>query len=217
MLKGEKTTKKTNPDIENGPVFFATGNFHKFNEARMILKEYGFASAMLKAKTIEIQDDSLSEIAKASAIEAFRLCHLPLIVEDAGLFVNVLKGFPGPYAAYVYKTISNPGMLKLMDRVDNRKATFRSVIAYHDGTSDPVCFVGETGGEIAQDERWGSGKAGFGFDPIFIPNGSKRTFAEMDINEKNHWSHRANAIRKFSEWYRKIVHAERHRTSRQRH
>jgi XTP/dITP diphosphohydrolase len=201
MLKGEKAGMRIRPGIEKRLVFFATGNFHKFNEARMILREYGLASAMLRAKTLEIQNDSLVEIAKKSAIEAFRLCHLPIMVEDAGLFVNALKGFPGPYAAYVYKTISNPGMLKLMDEVDNRKATFRSVIAYNDGTSEPVCFEGNTNGKVAHDERWGSGKAGFGFDPIFIPNGSRKTFAEMAIEEKNKLSHRSKSVRKFAEWY----------------
>ncbi len=203
MLKGEKMKMKISLDIEKRLIFFATGNFHKFNEARLILKDYGLASAMLNAKTVEIQDDSLKEIAGKSAVEAFKLCCLPLIVEDAGLFVNVLKGFPGPYAAYVYKTISNPGLLKLMEKMDNRRATFRSIIAYYKGTGEPICFEGKTEGEIALDERWGSGKTGFGFDPIFIPNGSEKTFAEMDIEEKNCLSHRARSVGKFAEWYTK--------------
>jgi len=185
-------------------IFFATGNFNKFNEARRILSGYGLAAGMLRVKTVEIQSDSLTEIAKTSVIEAFKLCHLPVIVEDAGLFVEALKGFPGPYAAYVYKTISNPGMLRLMDGKEDRKAVFRSAIAYYDGTSEPVCFDGEAKGEIANDERWGSGKAGFGFDPIFLPSGSEKTFAEMDIEEKNLLSHRADAMRKFAEWYAKL-------------
>ncbi len=204
-MKEEKTKIRTKYEIEKKLVFFATGNFNKFNEARMILKEYNFASAMINAKTVEIQNDSLAEIAKTSAIEAFKLCHLPIMVEDAGLFVQALKGFPGPYAAYVYKTISNPGMLKLMNKVENRKASFRSLIAYYDGTREPVCFEGETDGEIALDERWGNGKAGFGFDPIFIPSGNRKTFAEMEIDEKNRLSHRAKSVRKFAEWYRESV------------
>jgi len=204
-LKVEKKRKKTERKLEEKLVFFATGNFNKFNETRMILKEYGFASAMLNVKTVEIQNDSLAEIAKKSAVEAFRLCHLPLIVEDAGLFVQALKGFPGPYAAYVYKTISNPGMLKLMKKVENRKATFRSVIAYYDGKSEPVCFEGEVDGDIALGERWGNGKAGFGFDPIFLPRGKSETFAEIAIEEKNTLSHRAKSVRRFSEWYQNLL------------
>jgi XTP/dITP diphosphohydrolase len=117
--------------------------------------------------------------------------------------VNALKGFPGPYAAYVYKTISNPGMLKLMENVKDRAATFRSVIAYYDGRGEPVCFEGEATGRISYDEIWGNLKTGFGFDPIFQPMGSEKTFAEMTIEEKNGFSHRANAVRKFAGWYQR--------------
>jgi XTP/dITP diphosphohydrolase len=103
----------------------------------------------------------------------------------------------------VYKTISNPGLLKLMEDVKDRKATFRSIIAYYDGKSEPVCFEGEAEGKIAHDEIWGKLNTGFGFDPIFKPGGSEKTFAEMTVEEKNKFSHRANAVRKFGEWYRK--------------
>ena len=189
--------------LEGRVIFLATGNFHKFNESRMVLADYGIAAVMLKVKAVEIQNDSLKEIAKASAMDAFDRCHLPVIVEDAGLFVEALKGFPGPYAAYVYKTIGNPELLKLMEKVVNRKATFRSVIAYYDGREQPVCFEGEASGTIAKQEMWGKLKTGFGFDPIFQPIGSKNSFAEMGIEEKNLFSHRANAVRRFAEWYKK--------------
>jgi XTP/dITP diphosphohydrolase len=186
-------------------VFFATGNIHKFSEARSILSGYGITVGMLRVKALEIQDDSLSEIAKASVIDAFKRCHLPVIVEDAGLFINALNGFPGPYAAYAYKTIGNKGLLKLMENVDDRKATFQSAIAYCDSCSAaPVCFEGEAAGKITTEERRGNGKSGFGFDPIFQPSGSEKTFAEMTIEEKNGFSHRAKAIRKFAEWYKKL-------------
>ena len=183
-------------------IFLATGNFHKFDEARRILAEHNIASGMLRVKNVEIQSDSLTEIAKTSVIDAFNRCHLPVIVEDAGLFIDALKGFPGPFAAYVYETISNPGLLKLMENVEDRKATFRSTIAYYDEQSTPVCFEGEATGRIADNEIWGSLRTGFGFDPIFQPKGSKKTFAEMTIEEKNGFSHRANAIQKFARWYK---------------
>jgi len=197
-LRKEKKTFR----LEGKFIYFATGNFHKFDEARRILAENNIASGMLRVKNIEIQSDSLTEIAETSVIDAFNQCHLPIIVEDAGLFVDALKGFPGPYAAYVYKTISNPGLLKLMENVEDRKATFRSAIAYYDGQSTPVCFEGEATGRIADNEIWGSLRTGFGFDPIFQPKGSKKTFAEMTIEEKNGFSHRANAIQKFARWYK---------------
>jgi XTP/dITP diphosphohydrolase len=184
-------------------VFFATNNINKFNEARRVLAEYAMAVGMLRVKTAEIQSDNLSEIAQTSAIDAFRKCSLPVIVEDAGLFIDALRGFPGPYAAYAYKTIGNAGLLKLMENVEDRKATFQSVIAYYDGHSAPACFEGEAVGKITMAERRGSGKSGFGFDPIFQPAGSEKTFAEMTVEEKNVFSHRAKAIHKFAEWYKK--------------
>jgi XTP/dITP diphosphohydrolase len=193
-------------NLKGKVIFFATGNIHKFNEARAVLASYGIAAGMLRMKGVEIQSDSLREIASNSAANAFKQSHLPLIVEDAGLFVDALKGFPGPYAAYVYKTIKNPGLLKLLARVKNRKATFCSSIAYCD--SEPgavVCFEGETAGEITTEERVLSFGSAFGFDPIFQPNGSCRTFAEMTLQEKNLVSHRAQGLRKFAEWYKKLV------------
>jgi XTP/dITP diphosphohydrolase len=186
-------------------VFFATGNINKFNEVRSILRQYDISVGMLKLKGDEIQSDSLKEIAQKSVIYAYKRCQLPIFVEDAGLFVNSLSGFPGPYAAYVYKTIHNSGLLKLMDGSKERDAKFQSVIAYCDQETicEPKFFEGEVNGEITLTERKEQGKSGFGFDPIFQPRENEKTFAEMTIIEKNRYSHRAMAIRKFAEWYRR--------------
>lgn len=190
--------------LEGKVIFFATNNVHKFNEAREVLSEFKIATGMLRAKSLEIQSDSLEEIAKASVIDAFRKCSLPIIVEDAGLFVEALNEFPGPYAAYVYKTIGNKGLLQIMENVENRKAKFESAIAYLSfRLNSPVCFKGEVHGELTKEERNGESESGFGFDPVFQPEDSNKTFAEMTATEKNRYSHRANALRKFAEWYKK--------------
>jgi XTP/dITP diphosphohydrolase len=184
-------------------VFFATNNVNKFNEAREVLAESKIAVGMLRIKSLEIQSESLEEIAQASVMEAHRKYRLPMVVEDAGLFVDALNGFPGPYAAYVYRTISNKGLLKLMGRIDNRKATFKSVIAYLSSTlKSPICFEGSVSGEIIHEERKTADKMGFGFDPIFKPDSSDKTFAQMNVAEKCNRSHRAAAFRKFAEWYK---------------
>jgi len=182
-------------------IFFATGNVHKFNEARSVLSKQGISVGMLRVKTVEIQSEDLTKIAAESARDAFSRCHLPIIVEDAGLFVEAVKGFPGPYAAYVYKTLGNAGMLKQMNGVKDRQAKFRSAIAYFDGKEERL-FQGEAQGEISLEERKKNAKSAFGFDPIFQPEGSKKTFAEMTIEEKNQFSHRAKALNKFAEWYK---------------
>jgi len=186
-------------------IFFATNNVNKFNEARMVFAVYKIAVGMLRVKTLEVQSERLEEIAKTSAIEAFKKCNLPVIVEDAGLFVEALNGFPGPYAAYVYKTIGNNGLLKLMEKIENREARFQSVIAHCSAElKSPVCFKGEAVGEITKEERRGNHKSGFGFDPIFKPASSDRTFAEMSVMEKNRYSHRAKALHEFAKWYKKL-------------
>jgi len=185
-------------------VFFATGNINKFNEARSILSQHGISVGMLKLKGDEIQSESLKEIAQKSVLNAHRLCGLPIFVEDAGLFIDSLSGFPGPYAAYVYHTIHNDGILTLMENTKDRHAKFQSVIAYCDGQNlcNPLFFDGESKGIITFTKRIEQGKSGFGFDPIFQPDGSAKTFAEMTIEEKNRYSHRAAAIGKFAEWYK---------------
>lgn len=190
--------------LEGRFIFFATNNLNKFNEARKVLAEYKIAVGMLRVKGFEIQSESLEEIASASAEEAFNKCNLPIIVEDAGLFIEALKGFPGPYAAYAYKTIGNVGLLQLMSSVKKRKAKFESAVAYCSARLDSAtCFKGEAIGKITSREHKNDANTGFGFDPIFRPTKSNKTFAEMSIKEKNNYSHRALAMRRFAEWYTK--------------
>ncbi len=178
--------------------FFVTGNIHKFDEARRVLAEYKVATAMLRVEAIEVQNDSIEKVAKTSAVDAVKKCGLPIIVEDAGLFIKALKGFPGPYSSYAYRTVGTRGILKLMRNVEKREAYFHSVVAFSSPDEPPRCFQGKTKGEISREEK---GSSGFGFDPIFRPSdGQNKTFAEMTTEEKNKHSHRAQALRKFAEW-----------------
>jgi XTP/dITP diphosphohydrolase len=198
-----KKIKKMNLELKGHFVFFVTNNVNKFNEAREVLDRSKIAVGMLRVKSLEIQSDSLEEIARASVIEAFERYQLPMVVEDAGLFVEALNGFPGPYSAYVYRTIGNKGLLRLMERTDNRKAKFESVVAYYSSQlRAPMCFEGVVTGEIVHEEKRAGDRGGFGFDPVFKPDNSDRTFAQMNAIEKCKLSHRAEAFRKFAEWYK---------------
>jgi XTP/dITP diphosphohydrolase len=192
-----KTNKASFP---RGKVaYFVTSNIHKFMEARKILSEYGLAAAKLKVEAVEIQDDSLENIAKYSVNDAVKRCGLPIFVEDSGIFVESLKGFPGPYSRYIHDTVGIGSIVKLMENIENRNAHFRSVVAFASPTEQPVCFVGKVEGKISLQKR---GTGGFGYDPIFVPlEGDGRTFGEMTMTEKNRFSHRARALRKFAEWY----------------
>jgi XTP/dITP diphosphohydrolase len=180
-------------------LFFATGNPHKVAEVKSLLSAYPLILLHLPVKGTEIQADTVTAIAEASARNAARTTGLPLIVEDTGLFIDALTGFPGPYASYVQTTIGNTGVLKLLDGVVTRTAEFRSTVAFCEPHGQPVSFTGVVEGRIT---RRGRGRLGFGFDPIFEPTGGGgRTLAEMEMAVKNRVSHRGLAVRAFAEWY----------------
>jgi XTP/dITP diphosphohydrolase len=181
-------------------VFLVTGNIHKFAEASLVLSEFGLSTAMLNVDIVEIQADTIEDVAKASVIDAVRKCRLPVIVEDAGLFIEALKGFPGPYSSYVFRTVGLKGVLKLMENEKGRRAFFKSVVAFSaPNQKSPKIFRERIEGRIAEQPK---GHEGFGFDPIFFPLGGKgKAFAEMSMNEKNKLSHRAKALHAFAEWY----------------
>lgn len=180
-------------------VYFATGNLDKFREASLILSGYGIGVSRVSLRRLEVQAESVEEIATASVAHAVEVSSLPVFVEDAGLFVETLRGFPGPYSSYVYGTIGCGGVLRLMEGVLDRGAEFRSAAAYCEPGGEPVCFSGVASGRISGRER---GVYGFGFDPIFEPGGGGgRTFAEMVLEEKNRYSHRARSIGAFADWY----------------
>jgi XTP/dITP diphosphohydrolase len=192
-------SKNSNSFPRDKVAIFVTSNVHKFQEARRILSEYKIATAKLRVGAIEIQDDNPENIAKVSAQDAVKNSGLPIFVEDAGIFIEALNGFPGPYSSYVYRTVGTKGIIKLMKNIKNRDAYFQAVIAFSSPEEEPICFTGKVKGKISLQER---GTSGFGYDPIFEPlKGDGRTFAEMTIEEKNSYSHRAEALRKFAEWH----------------
>ena len=173
-------------------VFFVSSNKHKYIEAKKILNKFDINLGFYKFEFEEIQSDSLKEIAANKASQAFKKLQKPIIVEDDGLFINTLEGFPGPYSSYVFKTIGNKGILKLLGR--NRKAKFVSMILFNDKKLSKS-FEAKLYGRISTKEQ---GK-GWGYDPIFIPHNSKKTFAQLTT--KNQLSHRYNALKKFANWY----------------
>ena len=174
-------------------IYFLSKNEHKLREIRSFLEPYGFEVEIMFEDKVEIQSDNLVEIVR-KAVEFIGRRKYAFFAEDAGLFIDHLNGFPGPYSSYVYKTIGIDGILKLMLGVKNRKATFRSAIAlFHPELDEIKVFEGHVEGVISMEKR---GAGGFGFDPIFIPRGESRTFAEMSLEEKNRYSHRARAVKK---------------------
>ncbi len=188
----------TSQQIPKKTLIFATHNQHKAQEVQTFFKPYPILIKPQAWKTYEIQSEDLQEIARLSVLDAVTTSQSPTFVEDTGFYIDVLKGFPGPYASYVHKTIGNSGILQLMRDQINRKACFKSVIAFCIPNSPPICFKGIIRGTLALQER---GSKGFGFDPIFIPStGDNKTFGEMVVSEKNPISHRGRALTNFVNW-----------------
>ena len=174
-------------------ILFATSNKGKAQEAADILAKAGISVRQFQFEYRELRSDSLEEIAKDAVLEAHRRCGKPVFVEDTGLFIDALEGFPGTFSAWVQRKLGNKGILKLMDEVESRGARFETRIAYHDGERIAV-YSGTCKGVIASEAR---GKDGFGYDPIFVPEGHSQTFAE-NIELKNNLSHRYKSLLEFS-------------------
>lgn len=180
-----------------------TGNRHKYLEISSVAREYGVEIKQFKGLKIEIQDEDLARIALTAALMGYSILRKPVVVEDAGLFVKALNGFPGPYSSYVYKTIGVKGLLKLMEGVEDREACFKSVAVAVLSDGLVVKGEGETCGYITLEPK---GSGGFGFDPIFTPlDKPDKTFAEMSVDEKNKYSHRAKAVRRIFEEIKSIA------------
>jgi len=174
-------------------VLFITSNEGKFREVEKIGREYGIDVKWKKEEYFEPQGSSLQEIARISCEFLAKKIDKPFIIEDSGLFIESLKGFPGPYSSYVFKTVGNEGIIKLMKSVENRKAYFLAVVAFYDG-EDVHIFEGRVDGKISEEIR---GEMGFGYDPVFLYG--NKTFAEMG-DEKNEVSHRKKAFEGFFRW-----------------
>ncbi len=167
-----------------------THNKHKFEEMQKVVPDL----EMLRMEYPEIQANSLEEVVDFSLDYLADRIDGNFIIDDSGLFIHSLNNFPGVYSAYVFDTIGNMGILKLMEGIEDRRAIFKTVIGVRlEGQN--FKFMGLCHGHIAKEPR---GTNGFGYDPIFVPEGDDRTFAEMSTEEKNKVSHRGKAIRKVS-------------------
>ncbi len=181
-------------------IVFVTGNKGKFSEAEKILKHFGINIVHQNLCIEEIRSDSIEEVAVNAAFDAFAELKRPLFVEDSGLFIPSLSGFPGVYSAWVFKKIGNEGILKL---AKEKPAEFRTCIAYTEDGKNVKTFTALVKGEISNESR---GSSGFGYDSIFIPEKTPKirhlwgkTFAEAP-EVKSMLSHRVRALEKFGKY-----------------
>ncbi|HTR03012.1 MAG TPA: non-canonical purine NTP pyrophosphatase [Thermoanaerobaculia bacterium] len=171
--------------MESLPLVFVTSRAEKAQEAARL----GFPIERLDLDLPEPQALDPSEIVEAKARAAYERIERPVLVEDSGLAVRAWGGFPGALVKWLEKSAGIAGLTRMLDPFPDRSATAVCAIAYCDG-GDVVAVRGESHGRIAPGPR---GAQGFGWDAIFIPDGSDLTFAEMRPEEKDRVSHRRRA------------------------
>jgi XTP/dITP diphosphohydrolase len=186
-------------------IIFATHNKGKLEEVRKLLNQTTIELLSLDDIHFsnEIPEDyqTLQENAIQKAAFIFEKFKIPTFADDSGLLVEALDGQPGVFSARYAGEHGNheANMSKLLHELSgvlNRKAHFKTVIAFVDEKQTKV-FEGIVEGEITLEKK---GEKGFGYDPIFQPNGCAQTFAEMELSEKNSMSHRGKALKKLTDF-----------------
>lgn len=186
-------------------IFLASGNPHKIEEIRQLLEplQIQIRSTRELDNAEEVEEDQ-PDLA-GNALKKARYWHdatgLPSLADDTGLEVDALNGAPGVYSArYAGENVTYADnvekLLRELKGKSNRKARFRTVIAYVTDQGEQI-FEGVCNGDITTETK---GEKGFGYDPVFRPDGYSETFAELSAEVKNRISHRGKALVKFVEW-----------------
>ena len=158
------------------------------------MAEHGYELEHLKISYPEIQADTLEETIAPALRWIVHRHDRPVMIDDSGLFIDALKGFPGVYSSYAFKTLGCEGILRLMEGEDRRDARFECCIGFMAPAGEPFIAKGVAKGGISEAMR---GSGGFGYDPIFVHEGHDKTYAELEVAEKNRISHRGRAMERF--------------------
>lgn len=182
-----------------------TGNPGKVREMQAALPP-GVLVRSLADVGIDAELPETGRTLEANALQkawhVHRITGMACLADDTGLEVDALDGAPGVHSARFAGEAKDPAanMALLLERlrgVEGRGARFRTVLAYVDGTEERV-FEGEVRGAITEAPR---GSGGFGYDPVFLPEMSELTFAELPLEKKNAISHRGRAMWRFAQWF----------------
>ncbi len=169
------------------PKYFATTNANKLREVSDIL---GFPIEQISLELLEPQSLDVAEVVSIKAKDAYERAGKPVLVEDTGLEFLAWKGMPGALIKWFMDTVGNEGVLRMMTGETDRRAVAKTAVGFYDGSAVHV-FLGELQGTVAAEIK---GKSSFGWDPLFIPDGHTRSFAEMTGEEKNAISMRRLAL-----------------------
>ena len=173
-------------------LYFLTSNDDKLKEVEAIL---GLPINKISLDLNEIQTLEVAEVVKDKAKRAFEQIKKPVFIEDTGLYITALNGFPGALYKWVFKTIGNDGICQML-LGKNREAIAKTCVGLYDGQQMNL-FMGEIRGTISEKPL---GTFGFGWDPIFIPSGFDQTFAELGLEIKNKVSMRRLALSRLKEF-----------------
>ena len=180
-------------------ITFITTNKHKFEEVEDVLKAYPkIELEHLNKEYDENHDLSMEQIAKTAAKKLADEMQRSIILEDTGLFFEAYDNFPGALPKFVFNTLGYKGILKLLEN-ESRKAYFKTVAAFCMPGKEPITFEGVMHGEITK-EVFNKDKDAMPYDRIFIPEGHDNTISEMTLGQKNKFSQRSQAFRKFGEY-----------------
>ena len=191
--------------MELPTLVFATNNQHKIDEAQDIVKGK-LKLISLKEAGVDIDVDETETTFRGNAwLKAqavWELTGLPCVADDSGLCVEALGGEPGVYSSrYAGEagnhTKNNEKLLKEMDGKSDRRAFFTTVLCLVGLDDTPIYIEGRVNGVILREIQ---GRDGFGYDPLFCPDGDNRSFAEMSAAEKNAMSHRGRAFQSLMEY-----------------
>ena len=173
-------------------LYFITGNQGKLAEAKAIIQQIEGLDIDLP----EIQELDAHKIIQAKLEAAFAHQQAEFVVEDTSLYIDGLEGLPGPLVKWFLATVGPAGIYKIASAFKAQSATAKTIVGYAKNPNDMHFFEGEIKGKIVEPK----GEKGFGFDPIFQPDGYTQSFAEMSLEEKNIVSMRKTAFSKLAEF-----------------
>lgn len=193
-------------------VFIATGNKKKIDEIKPLLKDFEVLSIAdgINIPEVEENSDTFEGNSQKKALEIAKFLNMVAIADDSGLMVDALGGEPGVYSArYAGENANdsdnNKKLIQNLKGIGNRKAKFVSVISVAKPNGEVHSFRGEVEGLILDEAR---GNSGFGYDPYFYYVAYGKTFAELELSEKNAISHRARALSKMKKEIKDILKTE---------
>jgi len=175
-------------------IYFATTNPGKIREAQNLLN---VAVEGVGMDIDEVQSLDPVEVAVKKAESYYKELQKPILIEDVSLTFKALNKLPGTFIDYFFKAVGNSGLVNLLENYTDRSAIAQTTLVFINEKGEKHVFEGTVEGSISREEK---GENGFGWDPIFIPEGENKTFAEMIMEEKAKYSMRARAFEKLKNW-----------------